>query len=523
MTDRTRESQGAMSRRSFFLAGSATAGALSAPWIPARARSADAPPPDAAELLKVQTQRALRWAGKPPADWVRSREGVDHNVVIVGGGQSGLGIAYGLRRKGIGRVSVIDRCEPGQAGIWRSIARMHQLRSSKMLPGPGLGNPELVFRAWYETLNGAAAFDALDRIPRLVWADYLSWFEQVTEAAVRYRTRLLGIEPAGDILRLHLESDGAQRTETTHKLVLANGFKGAGGVSVPAVLRGLPAGLWSHTDSPLDFTRLSGKVVGVIGAGASAFDAAATALEQGAKEVHLYTRRPYVDYPAPGSTQPPGPPGDRGHATVLELAGELPDEVRWRDWRARENSVATVPLDSLARAVDLKNFHLHLASELTDVAAGRGGVTARLSGKKLRFDHVIAGTGYRVDLSAQPELAAIQPDIALWKDRYRPPAGEEDSVMGLYPYLGSGFQFLPQQDARAEHLRNIHCFNIAASASFGTLVGDIPSVPQQSRLVGAITRDFLLDGVDLVQSRRWAQTPLVPPNPAPYQRALSPG
>ena len=231
----------AMNRRSFFLAGGATAGALgagalTAQLIPVRARGADVPPADPAELLKIQTQRALRWAGRTP-DWVRSPPGVDHNVVIVGGGQSGLGIAHGLRRKGIGRVTIIDRCEPGQAGIWRTIARMHQLRSAKTLPGPEWGNPELGFRAWYETLNGPAAFDALDRIPRLAWADYLSWYEQVTEAGVRYRTRLVGVEPAGDALRLHLDSDGAQRTEITRKLVLANGFKGAGGVSIPAVLR----------------------------------------------------------------------------------------------------------------------------------------------------------------------------------------------------------------------------------------------------------------------------------------------
>ena len=530
MTSRSTESRRSMNRRSFFLGGSAAAGtlgagALTGQLLPARARGADAPPVDPAELLKAQTQRALRWAGRPAGDWVKPRAGVDQNVVVVGGGQSGLAIAYGLRRKGIGRVTVIDRCEPGQAGIWRNIARMHQLRTPKTIPGPELGNPDLGFRAWFETLNGPAAFDALDRIPRLAWADYLAWYEQVTEAGVRYETRLVGIEPAGDFLRLHLESDGMQRTETTRKLVLANGFKGAGGVSVPSVLRGLPAGLWSHTDAPFEFTRLAGKVVGIIGAGASAFDAAATALEQGAKEVHLYSRRSYIDYPSSSASTPPpppGPPGDRGHAFVLELAGELPDEVRWRDWRVRENASASVPLDSLARAVAAKNFHLHLDSDWTGATAGGGGITARISGKKQRFDHVIAGTGYRVDLSVQPELASIQPDIALWKDRYRPPVGEQDDAVSLYPYLGAGFQFQPKADAGVTHLRNIHCFNIAASASFGTLVGDIPSVPQQARLVTAIARDFLLEDLDLAQNRRYAEAPFVPRSPAPYQSALSP-
>src|SRR5262245_13650336 len=142
---------------------------------------------DAAEQLDEQTQSALRWIGRDPADWVRPRTGVDHNVVIVGGGQSGLSIAYGLRRKGVGRVSVIDRAAPGETGIWRTIARMHQLRTPKTLAGPELGNAALSFRAWYETLHGTAAFDALDRIARTDWADYVDWFQQVTGTMVRNR------------------------------------------------------------------------------------------------------------------------------------------------------------------------------------------------------------------------------------------------------------------------------------------------------------------------------------------------
>ena len=98
---------------------------------------------DAAERLEAQTRRAQRWGGRDPADWVRPRSGADHNVVIVGGGQSGVAIAYGLKRKGVGRVAVIEQAEPGQAGIWRTIARMHQLRTPKTMMGPEQDNPAL--------------------------------------------------------------------------------------------------------------------------------------------------------------------------------------------------------------------------------------------------------------------------------------------------------------------------------------------------------------------------------------------
>ena len=265
---------GQVDRRGFFRGAAAlTLGSLAAPAA-AEQTAAPAgqigasPRPDADQALAEQTSRSLRWAGNAPADWVRPRAGADHNVVIVGGGQSGLAIAYGLKRKGVGRVDVIDQSDPGQAGIWRTIARMHQLRTPKTLgPGPEGGNPALSFRAWYETLNGPAAFDKLDRIPRLAWADYLAWFQQATSTNVRSRTRLIEIEPQGDLLRLHLDVNGVRRVETTRKLVLANGYAGAGGPSVPDFLRKLPQTVWSHSAGRLPEEAFKGKVVGVIGAG----------------------------------------------------------------------------------------------------------------------------------------------------------------------------------------------------------------------------------------------------------------
>jgi len=55
--------------------------------------------------------RVLRHFGPDPANWVRPGA-TDHDVVVVGGGQSGLGIGFALRRAGIGRVSIPARAEP---------------------------------------------------------------------------------------------------------------------------------------------------------------------------------------------------------------------------------------------------------------------------------------------------------------------------------------------------------------------------------------------------------------------------
>ena len=49
-----------------------------------------------------------------------------------------------------------------------------------------------------------------------------------------------------------------------------------------------------HSCDAIDFARFAGPRVGVLGASASAFDNAAVALEAGAREVHLSSRRPHL-------------------------------------------------------------------------------------------------------------------------------------------------------------------------------------------------------------------------------------
>src|SRR3982074_3805752 len=61
--------------------------------------------------------------------------------------------------------------------------------------------------------------------------------------------------------------------------------------TIPETLRHLPSSICVHTAQPIDFASLRGKTIAVIGAGASAFDNAAMALEAGAAEVHLFCRR----------------------------------------------------------------------------------------------------------------------------------------------------------------------------------------------------------------------------------------
>lgn len=124
---------------------------------------------------ETDARTALRLIGPDPANWVPDRTGIDHNVAIVGGGQTGCALAFALRRAGIGKVTMLEAAQDERgAGIWLNAARMNLLRTPKTLPGPELGIPAFSFQAWYEARHGQDAYTAIDRIRRTDWADYLS-------------------------------------------------------------------------------------------------------------------------------------------------------------------------------------------------------------------------------------------------------------------------------------------------------------------------------------------------------------
>ncbi|WP_428535017.1 NAD(P)-binding domain-containing protein [Rhodopila sp.] len=438
---------------------------------------------------------ALRLIGPDPANWVPDRAGIDHNVVLVGAGQTGSALAFALRRAGIGKVAVIDAAaDAAHAGGWLTAARMNLLRTPKNLPGPELGIPALGFQAWYEARHGQDAYAAMERIPRLAWAEYLGWYRRFLDIRVRYGCRLLRIEPAGDCFRLHLAIDAGETVETARKVVLATGFTGNGGAYIPPVLAGLPASVLSHTERAIDFAGLRGKTVAVVGAAAAAFDAAGVALEHGAASVHLFARRPSIAS-VPVTRV-------RGYPGAYDNYRHLPDAVRWDQAIRFRRAGSTPTIDAIERAVGFASFHLHLGAVWQQAAVEHGRVVAEVSDGGYRFDHVIAGTGYFVDPSARPELGGFADQILLWRDRYQPPEDQQDAFLGAHPYLGDGHEYLPRTPGRAPYLRDIHVHNPAGFVSFGLPIGDVPSMRRDIPLVAArISRDLFLADLDSHQAR----------------------
>ncbi|MBS0642364.1 MAG: NAD(P)/FAD-dependent oxidoreductase, partial [Proteobacteria bacterium] len=256
----------------------------------------------------------------------------------------------------------------------------------------------------------------------------------------------------------------------------------------------LPRSLYAHTEDPIDFEPLRGKVVGVIGAAAAAFDAAGVALEHGAEAVHLFARRDTIAaLPVVRA---------RGFAGAYDNYHMLPDADRWHQAIRYFHSGSTPTTDAIERAVAFPNFHLHLSSPWTDAGVHNGRVATVINGEIYRMDFVIAGTGYSADLAARPELRDFAGQILRWRDRYDPPAAERDEMLGAYPYLGAGHELMERTPGEAPLLRHIHVQNPAGFLSFGLPIGDVPSMKRDIPvIVGRISADFFHDDLDLLRPR----------------------
>ncbi len=418
---------------------------------------------------EAQVARDLEMLNLPPRAWVPplARDGVAvRDVVVIGAGMNGIAAAGALIFKGIRNIAVLEESAPGQEGPWVTTARMDTLRSPKTLPGPCFGLPSLTFRAWYEASFGAEAWDGLYKIHNATWQDYLSWLQRVLALPVTHGVRVTRISPAEGLLRLEL-SDG--RNMLARRVVMATGRAGAGGLHMPDfVAPDLFPDRAALAPMPIDFEALRGKGLGLIGGGASAWDNAATALERGAAEAHMYVRRATL----PQINKGRGSAGPAFHMgwDALSL------EERWNLIVYMHDAQAPPPHETVKRALKLPGFHIHLSTPVRAARRGDAGVVLDLGGREVTHDFLIVGTGFVVDMDRVPELAEFAPHIARWQDRYTPPEALRRAEIGAFPFLGPGLELQPRNAGTPPELGLIHLMNYGAHATHGGIASDIPGV-----------------------------------------------
>ena len=447
----------------------------------------------------------------PPANWVPERAGPDGkrvlDVLVVGAGMCGQTVGYGLLREGIANIRVIERETHGREGPWNTTARMPILRSPKHLTGPDLGVPSLTFRAWYEAQHGADGWAALYKIARLDWLNYLLWVRETVGLKVENGVALLKVEPAGDLLLASLSTG-----ETVHarKVVMANGRDGSGGFRWPALPSFDPNssvrhGRVFHTLEDIDFAKLVGKRICILGVLATAIDNACTALEAGAAEAVCYARRPHL--PQVNKSKGVSFPGfQRGQ-------GMLDDDWRWKIYTYMLAAGSPPPHESVLRAQKLPGFSFRFAEPWLDMIVEKDGVTVKTTKGTERFDAVLIGTGFDIDMSRVGELAAFTPNIRLWADVRSAEDVKVNTEAARYPYLGRGFELEEKLPGKTPRLGDIHLFNWGSILSHGALAGDIPGLfVGATRLVQAISHALFAADIERhVQNMHAVEDPELAP------------
>jgi cation diffusion facilitator CzcD-associated flavoprotein CzcO len=441
--------------------------------------------------LELQLREDLELLELPAKPWVPAQTHEGHtvrDVVVIGAGMCGLAATAKLILSGITNVVAYDVAPAGLEGPWVTFARMQTLRSPKTLHGPSLGLPRLTFRAWFTAQFGAAAWEDLDKIPKGQWMDYLIWYRQALQLPVHNKVKMTGLSFVGDLIAVDIEGAQADRI-LTRRLVLATGRSGLGGFAVPGFLEEISRTRWAHSADNIDFASLKGKRVAVIGAGASSMDNAATALEVGASAVDLLIRR--KEMPRVNKMTGIGSQG------VVQGMHGLDDAWKWKFVDYTSSTQTPPPRSSTLRVSRHANARFFLDCAILTVSEDDQGLLIETTQGLMRYDFLIAATGFSNDFNGRPELAEIAQHIRSWEHgRQTLEMGKARKGMSDAPDLGASFEFRERVPGSCPGLKHIYCFNDAAMLSHGKVSGDIPAVSAGAdRLVRGITASLFAEDV----------------------------
>jgi FAD-dependent urate hydroxylase len=442
--------------------------------------------------LERQLRRDLELTDYPSRDWIEcgdKSDAAELDVLIIGGGQSGVAVAFGLMRERIHNILVIDENPESFEGPWRTFARMLTLRTPKYLTGPDYGIPNLTFRAWYEAQWGPKSWQELRFVPKEMWADYLLWYRKFLKIPVRNKTRAGAIVWDAQRERFVVPVASAEGESTLYprKIVLATGIDGSGRWETPAIVsKNLPPAFYAHTHDDIDFNKLKGKRIAVLGAGASAFDNASVALEQGAKEVHLFFRRKKLPNVNPYRWAE--------FVGFLNHHADLPDAQKWRFVSKLIRIGQLPPADTYERATTFSSFRIHPDSEWHSVVYDGREIKITTARETFTVDFVIVATGFITDLSLRPELKNLHEKVALWQDRYQAPPAEQNEDLARHPYLTTNFEMQEKEPGTAPYLKSIFNYSFGCLLSVGFGGASISGMKYSLRkVVSGITKQLYVD------------------------------
>ena len=369
-------------------------------------------------------------------------------VAVVGAGPYGLSIAAHLRARG-----TRHRVFGAPMSLWAEHMPRGMLLKSEgcasNLSDPAGAYTLRAFCAW----AGLPYQDFGLPVPRETFVAYGRWFqERAVPQLEPVQVEALERTPDGRF-RLRL-SDGAELTAA--RVVLAVGVGAF--AHVPPELAGLPPGCVSHTSDHVDLTPFAGRSVTLVGAGQSALETAALLHEAGARPNVLVRQaapewnEPLVERTLRAQLRAPRTP--MGASWRLAAYLQVPDAFRLlrKPWRADIVRTRFGPAGSYwLRERILGKVPLTCAMQLRAAEALPGGrvrLTLDCDGRErvVETDHVIAATGYHVDLA---RLAFLPEALRARLRTYRG-----------FPLLGGDFE---------SSVPGLHFVGLAAALTFGPL------------------------------------------------------
>jgi FAD-dependent urate hydroxylase len=358
----------------------------------------------------------------------RSTRGDDCEVIVIGAGPYGLAAAAHLGASG-----VATRVFGEPMSFWRhNMPQGMKLRSpwgATHIPDPR-GDLSL------DAFTAARGLARREPLPLETFVDYGMWFQRA--AVPDIDTRMIArLESAGDGFRIET-MDGAH--VHARRVVVATGLGRQ--AFRPEAFADVPAEFASHASEHSDLGIFRGRRVAVVGRGQSACESAVLLHEAGA-EVELICRgdvhwlggsaragRASVDWLRKRLAAPSGvgPFPLNWLAERPDLAYAMPAEMRARfNARCLRPGAAAWLRPRVTGVRVLAGERIHSA-----VVAGER-IALMLDHGTAVFDHVMLGTGYKIDVA---RLGILDTDLlALLGRRDGAPvlgAGFESSVPGLH-------------------------------------------------------------------------------------------
>jgi thioredoxin reductase len=335
----------------------------------------------------------------------------DVETTIIGAGPYGLSIAAHLRAR---RIPFELLGTP--LSSWRSFMPQGMVLKSERFAS-NLWDPQrrYTLRRYCEA-RGLHYQPVGEPLSLALFLEYADWFRQHAVGDPReVKVAQLSRVPGGFAVRL---ADGTRFT--SKRVVLATGHMAFR--VMPQELAALPEPLAMHSACIGDVKRYAGRDVCIIGAGQSALETAAILNENGAR-VHLLVRRDRIYWNEPSKPRSKlarmvAPDAAVASGWRCMALSELPRVFRWYLPPARRHRIAALSFGP-SGAWWLRERVENKAEVLLDcrilcarAAEGGQGVLLRVQDphgeREMRTDHVIAGTGFRVNLE---RLEYLEPSL----------------------------------------------------------------------------------------------------------------